>query len=87
MWRVWRWITEVSIGGSIMLVGRWLLHMSRPADDVWAVRRFVERVTRRGRDYWSILWRAYGPVTADMRSAWERLRARYHDGAYGAEGT
>lgn len=83
---VW-WLGTVASGAVLLVLSRWALRVSRPADDLGHAERTAERIIERTRSLWSILWRAYGPVTADMRSAWETLRTRYHGGAYGAEGT
>lgn len=87
MRRLWRRLIEVSIGGVMLLLGRWLLRVSRPVDDLVAVGRVWDRLVGRLYDAWTILWRAYGPVTEEMRASWERLRARYQGGAFGSEGT
>lgn len=87
MRRLWRWAFEVSIGGAMMLLGRWALRVGKPLDDLEAMRRVAGQLVERARSAWSILWRAYGPVTADMRARWEQLRARYRGGSYDVEGT
>ncbi len=87
MRRLWRALTSFVLSGGIMLLARWSMRVSRPADDLQVVRRAWWRVEEWARDCWTILWRTYGPVTSDMRTAWERLRERYRGGAFGVEGT
>ena len=84
---MWYWLGTVSSGAALLLLARWALHVGRPHEDVGVARRVWDRLSEKFRDAWSILWRAYGPITEEMRSSWERLRARYQGGAYGTEGT
>ncbi len=81
------WLGSVSSGAALLLLSRWALRVSQPREDLQLAQRIAERTVERVRSLWSILWRAYGPVTQDMRSAWEQLRTRYRGGAYGSEGT
>lgn len=81
------WLGSLTSGAALLLLSRWALGVSRPAEDVVTARRLLERPLAQLRDAWSIFWRAYGPITADVRSAWETLRARYQRGSFGTEGT
>jgi hypothetical protein len=82
-----RRIAALLSGAALLLLSRWSLRVARPTDDLAAAWRVWWRVEEWARDCWTILWRAYGPVTTDMRTAWERLRERYRGGAFGLEGT
>jgi hypothetical protein len=82
-----RWLRALIPGGALLLLSRWLLRVASPRDDLAAVERAWGYVVERGRSAWTIIWRAYGPVTADMRAKWEELRTRYRRGSFGTEGT
>ena len=84
---MWRRIVGLVSGAAFLLLSRWSLRMSRPTDDLAAARRVWWHMEEKLHDCWTILWRAYGPVTDDMRASWARLRERYRGGAYGGEGT
>ena len=72
---------------AVVLLTRWGLRIARPQDDVQAVRLAWWEVSDRVQGVWLVLWRCYGPITAEMRAKWAELRERYSAGAYGIEGT
>lgn len=84
---MFRWFRALSSGAALLLVSRWLLGVRPPSDDLEAVRKVAAQISRAVCNAWAIFWRMYGPVTADMRAKWEKLRSQYRDGSYGIEGT
>lgn len=81
------WISTFLSSAGLLLLARWALRVARPQEDIAVVQRAVEHVCDWTRDAWTIFWRAYGPVTNDVRARWESLRARYRTGGYGMEGS
>lgn len=87
MQRLLRWLGELSISGAVLLLGRYLMRVSSPQRDMYGARRWWWRLEARWREHRATLLRAYGPITDDMRAAWEQLRTSYQKGNYGAQGT
>lgn len=83
---IW-WLGSLASGALLIVLSRWLLRIAHPTEDMAAVERTLERASAATSGVWTVLWRAYGPITDEMRAAWARLRDRYQGGAYGTEGT
>lgn len=84
---MWSWMVTAALSGGILLAGRWMLRIAKPADDTAALSRIWWRVRAKLREAWAVAYRAYGPVTDDMEAAWLLLRERYRNGGYGLKGT
>lgn len=81
------WLGSLLSGAALIVLSRWALRVARPQEDIAMTARVIEQAFDGLYEAWTILWRAYGPVTARTRAAWEGLRARYRGGTYGVEGT
>lgn len=81
------WLGSILSGAALILLSRWALRVARPQEDIGAVERVVWSMSEVVIDAWHSIWRAYGPITEDMRATWAQLRARYQGGGYGTEGT
>ena len=84
MWsRLWALVS----GAAIIVLTRWGFRIARPQDDLQAIRMLWWGVSERAEDAGQAFWRAVGPITDETRAAWQQLRKRYTEGAYGIEGT
>lgn len=81
------WLSSVSSGAAVLLLMRWMFHIARPRDDWRRLAGWTARAVGSVREAGRTLLRAYGPVTEDMRRAWNGLRQRYQSGAFGEQGT
>lgn len=82
-----KWIGAMATSAAMLLLSRWMMQIGRPLDDWYLFTRLIERVKTWLRDGWTILWRAYGPITKSVKSQWELLRRQYQAGKYGTQGT
>lgn len=80
---MWAWIMTALDSAALLVLMRWLFHLSTPRRDLWHA---VEWLAHCRRALAHLRVRLFGALGAtDL--AWRRLRDRYQAGKYGVEGT